>query len=123
MPDELNELFRDTRREMLNAMQNDLSTPQALTALSKLVSFMQSIPIPGVEGKYTDGTLKLIDDLLGLDLANRADINTEQKHLISRREEARKVQDWHRSDELRNELKEQGIDINDTAHGPVWSRI
>jgi cysteinyl-tRNA synthetase len=123
MPDELDELFRDTRREMLNAMQNDLSTPQALTALSKLVSFMQSIPIPGVEGKYTDGTLKLIDDLLGLDLANRADINTEQKHLISRREEARKVQDWHRSDELRNELKEQGIDINDTAHGPVWSRI
>jgi cysteinyl-tRNA synthetase len=91
--------------------------------LGKLVSYMQNIPIPGVEGKYTNGTLKLIDDLLGLNLSNRKDINDEQKQIIAEREVARKNQDWQKSDDLRSKLKEQGLEINDTPLGPRWSRI
>jgi cysteinyl-tRNA synthetase len=123
MPTELDELFRDTKIAMLSAVQNDLNTPEALSALGKLISYMQTIPVPGVEGKYTDGTLKFIDDLLGLNIANRPDISNDQKKLIVEREKARKNQDWHKADELRKELEEQGIEIRDTDRGSIWSRI
>jgi cysteinyl-tRNA synthetase len=123
MPSELDETFRDTRQGLMDTLHDDLNTPEALSVLGKLVSYMQNIPIPGIEGKYTDGTLKLIDDLLGLNLSSREDITNEQKQIIAEREKARKDQSWQKSDELRNQLKKQGIDINDTSNGPVWSRI
>jgi cysteinyl-tRNA synthetase len=123
MTDELDSLFKDTRQTMLERMTDDLDTPGALAALSKLVAYMQTIPTPGVEGKHTDGTLKLIDDLLGLNLSQRADIGDEQKQLIQEREAARQNNDWSKADELRQKLQEQSLEINDTEHGPVWSRI
>ncbi len=122
MPTELDEMFRDTREGILKALQDDLNTPEALAVWGKLVSYMQTIPIPGVEGKYTDGTLAFLDSVFGLDLADRPDITDEQKQLIKDREAARAAQDWARSDELRDQLKEQGIQVRDTDHGPIWSR-
>lgn len=122
MPTELNELFRDTKSNILAALQDDLNTPQALLALNKLVDYMSNIPIPGVEGKYTDGTLHYIDDLLGLNLDGRPDITNEQKQLIKDREIARENKDWAKSDELRGKLKQQSIELRDTPYGPIWSR-
>jgi cysteinyl-tRNA synthetase len=121
--DDLDQLFRDTKQAMLDRINDDLDTPGVLSALSRLVSYMQTIPIPGVEGEYTDGTLKLIDDLLGLDLSQRPDISDEQKQIIQAREEARRNNDWEKSDELRRQLQDQQLEINDTDHGPIWSRI
>lgn len=123
MTDELDELFRDTRVAMQQAMENDLNTPMALAALSNLVAYMSNIPIPGVEGKYTDGTLKYIDDLLGLDLSNRPDITNEQKELIEKREEARTNKNFQESDRLRNALETQGVAVRDTEHGAIWTRV
>jgi cysteinyl-tRNA synthetase len=123
MPTELDKLFGTTRKEMLEAMQNDLNTPEALASLGKLVTYMQNIPIPGVEGKHTDGTLKLIDDLLGLELSNRDDIRDDQKNLIKERAEARKKHDWQKSDEIRDILKEQQIELNDKDFGTQWRRL
>jgi cysteinyl-tRNA synthetase len=123
MPDELDELFKDTRAGMLDAINDDLNTPLALAALNKLVSYMSNIAIPGVEGKYTDGTLGFIDDLLGLNLSNRPDITDEQKTLIKQREEARANKDFEGSDRLRAELENHGLLVRDTPNnGPVWSR-
>jgi cysteinyl-tRNA synthetase len=123
MPEELDALFKDTRSAMQQAIEDDLNTPMALAALSKLVAYMSSIPIPGVEGKYTDGTLAFIDELLGLSLSKRPDITDEQKQLISKREAARDAKDFTGSDKLRAELETQGIAVRDTANGTVWYRI
>lgn len=123
MPEELDLLFKKTREDMLAAMQDDLNAQQALVSLGKLMDYMSTIAIPGVESKYTDGTLQFISDLLGLNLANRPDITPEQKQLIKDREAAREAKDWAKSDELRDRLKEQGIEVRDTANGSVWSRI
>lgn len=123
MTEELDLLFKTTREEMLAALQNDLNTPAALTSLGKLMNYMSNIPIPGVEGKHTNGTLAFIEQLLGIKLANREDINDEQKALIKNRERARQAQNWAKSDQLRDQLKEQGIGLRDTAHGAVWYRL
>lgn len=123
MPNELDELFRDTRAGIKEALEDDLNTPQALSVLNKLVSYMATIPIPGVEGKYTDGTLAYIDSVFGLSLANRKDITDKQKDLLKTRAEARDSKDWAESDRIRDLLKEQGIGINDSPNGQIWYRI
>ena len=123
MPDELDLLFKSTREEILAAIQDDLNTPLALAALGKLMNYMSNIPIPGVEGKYTDGTLALIEQVFGLPVANRPDITEEQKAQIQERETARKNQDWVKSDELRNQLLVQGIALRDKPYGIQWYRV
>lgn len=123
MPDELDLLFKSTREKMLQSLQDDLKTPSALSSLDKLMNYMAEIPIPGVEGKYTDGTLALIDTLLGLDISNRPDITDEQKQIILDREKAREVKDWSKADDLRDKLEAQRIGLRDTPHGAIWYRL
>jgi cysteinyl-tRNA synthetase len=123
-PDELDLLFKSTREDVASALQNDLNTPLALAALGKLMDYMSNIPVPGVEGKYTDGTLQFLDDTLGLDIAHRSDITDMQKQLIHDRETARQAKDWARSDELRDQLKDQDIGLRDTSYqGAIWFRL
>jgi cysteinyl-tRNA synthetase len=123
MPDELDQLFKITREDILAALQDDLNTPMALAALSKLMNYMSNIPIPGVEGKYTDGTLAFLESVLGLPLANRPDITAEQKQLLADREAARTAKDWAKSDQLRDQLIEQGIGLRDKPYGAQWYRM
>jgi cysteinyl-tRNA synthetase len=123
MPDELDQLFGATRDGILAALQNDLDTPTALAVFSKLINYMSNIPIPGVEGKYTDGTLQFLDDVFGLELSTRPDITEEQKALIQDRQQARADKDWAMSDKLRDQLAKQGLGLRDTANGAVWFRL
>ncbi len=40
---------------------------------------------------------------------------------IQRRERAREQRDWALADEIRNRLRDAGIEVTDTADGPQWS--
>lgn len=106
--------------KIIAELQNDLNTPQALSELSGLVELSER---EGVDAAQLQALLERIDKLFGLMLAVRQDINQQDKDLISEREKAREVQDWPKADDLRSELASRGIEINDTPHGPVWSRI
>lgn len=123
MPTELDSLFNETKHNILSALADDLNTPEALSILGKLVSYMQNIPIPSVEGKYTNGMLAFLDELFGLGLNGRPDISDEQKQILKKRGVARDNKDFETSDILRDQLNEQGIEVRDTPHGQVWSRI
>lgn len=123
MTSELDELFRSTRQNILEALQNDLNTPQALMHLGVLMDYMSKVAIPGVEGRYTDGTLAFLENIFGLPLSNRPDITDEQKQLIREREAAREAKDWTKSDEIRNQLHNQQLGLRDTAYGTQWYRL
>ncbi|MEO6761257.1 MAG: cysteine--tRNA ligase [Candidatus Saccharimonadales bacterium] len=123
MPDELDLLFKELRGSVLSALQDDLNTPVALVSFNKIINYMSNIQIPGVEGKYTDGTLAFLDDLLGLQLSARPDITYQQKEIITEREQARTAQDWAKSDKLREQLEKQGIGLRDIPNGAIWFRL
>ncbi|UCG70656.1 MAG: cysteine--tRNA ligase, partial [Thermoplasmata archaeon] len=53
----------------------------------------------------------------------KEELTLEQKQLIEEREEARRVKDWKKSDEIRDKLKAQGIVLEDSQTGTVWKRI
>lgn len=108
---------------ILDAMANDLDTPSVLASLSTLES---AIGAGGLDSKaniaFAD-LLALVDNILGLDLSPRPDISEEQKQLISQREQARQDNDWSKSDELRDQLQQQGLGVRDTEHGTIWFRL
>lgn len=97
--------------KILSSMEGDLNSPQALSQLST-----------AEEQKPTDSFITFLDNVFNLSLSKGTDISTGQKELIAQREEARKSQEWQRADEIRKQLAGQGIEINDTEHGPIWSR-
>ncbi|HEY5806296.1 MAG TPA: cysteine--tRNA ligase [Candidatus Saccharimonadales bacterium] len=108
---------------ILEALQDDLNTPEALAILSALASRTEEQLISSTEIDQFYDALKQLDELFGLNLSKRQDITGEQKALIAQREEVRGAKDWTRSDELRRILTDQGIGVRDTAYGPIWYRL
>jgi cysteinyl-tRNA synthetase len=45
------------------------------------------------------------------------------EELIVERERARKTKDFSRADQIRDQLKEKGVILEDTPYGTKWSRI
>ncbi|MBR2543320.1 cysteine--tRNA ligase [Candidatus Saccharibacteria bacterium] len=65
-----------------------------------------------------------VDELFGLNLiADTPDVSEEIYALINEREKARAEKNYARSDEIRDELKKQGISVEDTPSGPVWQYL
>lgn len=110
---------RNTLAKIKTALAGDLNTAKALVYVSYLAADAE---VDGVDIPNLEAELKELDLLLGLSLSNRSDINNSQKALIAQRETARQKGDFSMADDLRQKLKDQGIEINDTPHGPIWSR-
>jgi cysteinyl-tRNA synthetase len=95
------------------ALDNDLNTPEALAALNEYTD--NASPTPEL--------LQLLDELFGLNLSKREDINQEQKDMIDSRRRAKYEKEYALSDKIRDELKSQGIEVRDTDNGQIWSRL
>ena len=116
---ELGPRLQKIYQDMLAALQNDLNTQHAITLLNVMVADCESL---GPDSAAIRTACKDVDALLGLGLSLRLDITDDQKRLISERESARIAKDWARSDQLRDTLAQQGIEILDTARGTLWHR-
>ena len=54
--------------------------------------------------------------------AAKAEVPSEIQALLDQRAEARKAKNWAESDRIRDELKAQGIIVEDTPQGMKWKR-
>jgi len=118
--DELAESYAAAVRAIRAAMFDDMNTSLALAELARLASESETL---GVHPEKIQPMLNIADQLFGLQLSERPTINDTQKTMITERQAAREAKDWATSDQLRDQLKEQGIIIRDTANGPIWQRI
>ncbi|MCW1297006.1 MAG: cysteine--tRNA ligase [Candidatus Parvarchaeota archaeon] len=107
------------KKEFLNAINDDLNMPLALSILWKVV---RSKELNNQE-KYE--LVLDFDRVLGLnlDVEVKVELTEEQKRLIEEREKARKEKDWKTADEIREKLRKQGIILEDTDKGVVWKKI
>ncbi len=108
--------------DILTLIQNDLDTPEVLARLSAIETNWQALLETETQTSLKE-FLYFIDNLLGLQLSNRIDITDEQKRLIKDRESARQSQDWSKSDDIRNQLQEQGIGLRDIPNRSIWFRL
>lgn len=122
-PSQETESFAKTKEEILEHLQDDLNTPQALAVLSAFMDILKSNSLGSADVPAYQEFLAFIDAALGLHLSDVQDITAEQKQLVVERQIARNDKDWAKSDELRDRLAEQGIGLRDTPLGAKWYRL
>jgi len=112
-------VINNTIAEVTASLESDLDTPKALAALFHLAELTSAKPADPESLGYA---LEDLDKQFGLSLSNRPDISADQKALIADREAARKTKDWVQADSLRDVLRDQHLEIDDTPAGPRWRR-
>jgi len=110
-----------TAQAMVETLNDDLNTPEALTIIDEAFSRLANARLDDIHQHALTQLLETIDDTLGLNLlTSTPDIDEDTKRLIIEREQARAKADWKQSDKLRDEIQKSGIAIRDTASGPIW---
>lgn len=100
---------------------SDLDTPKALINIERGLRGLTDFESEDHFKRIT-WYAESIKDLIGIDLL-KADISNEQKGLLKKRQKARDEKDFGESDRIRDELREQGIEVNDDIYGQIWSRV
>ena len=117
-----NSALKIAQNDIIKDLINDLDTPQALAKFSSVESKWQELIRTESRQSMSD-FLTFIDNVLGLKLSQRPGISDEQQQAIVERDAARKNQNWAKSDELRNQLQEQGIGLRDIPNRSIWFRL
>lgn len=114
--------FDSYRDKFIESMDDDFNTADAISAIYDLVRDANTNIDASSPKKLIQKALDMIRELgspLGL-LQKRQDekeIGDEIGELIQRREKARKEKNWALADQIRDELKERGIVLEDTPQG------
>ena len=112
------------RHAALEALSTDLNTPEALRIIEEVFTLVENTNLDMIQQEALRDLIMFIDLTLGLHLqASTEDISDAQKQLIIARERARDNKDWTESDRLPDELKAQGIGLNDHPSGTRWSYL
>jgi len=107
-------------------MDDDLNTADALAAIFTLAKDINIYISSSPKVDSLNACLTLFDELCGvlgiLYNIKADDLDSEIEQLIEKRTEARKNRDFATADAIRDQLKEMGIVLEDTAQGVKWSR-
>lgn len=110
-----------TSQAVVEALSNDLNTPEALMIIDEAFSRLTSAKLESIHRHALIELLETIDTTLGLQLLTHSpDVSDDTKRLIIQRSHARVNKEWAKSDTLRDEILAQGIIVRDTLHGSVW---
>ncbi len=119
---EIAEALDKRKEQFITAMDDDLNTADAISALFDIVSDVNVKLIGGKPSKQmADKAYDLLKELGGvlglLDNEKEDEVPAEITALLDERADARKNKDWARSDEIRDKLKEMGYTVKDTRQG------
>ena len=116
-----------TEKIFTESVNDDLNMPKALAALFDL---MRSVNGEIDAGRGCVESLNAvhaffvkINSILDILEEIKTDLNDEEKKLIELREHFRRQKDFKAADDIRTQLKERGIEVEDTVHGMRWKRI
>ena len=114
------------REKFEEAMEDDLNTADAISAVFELVKFANTEAVPEGSREFAAALGKELSELcgiLGLKTERKTEVlDQEIEEMIRQRQEARKAKDFARADAIRNELLEKGIILEDTREGVKWKR-
>ncbi len=108
------------------AMEDDFNTADAISAVFELVKFINTNSDGGNSAFYLQKLKAMLlqyCDILGIIAEREKGLLAEDvEALIAERQQARKEKNFARADEIRKELLEQGIVLEDTREGVKWKR-
>ena len=108
------------------AMDDDLNTADAISVIFELVKYANV----NVTEESTKATVELVlntvtklCDILGIITEKKKEIlDSDIEALIEERQAARKAKNFARADEIRDQLSNMGIILEDTREGVKWKR-
>ena len=108
------------------AMDDDFNTADAVSAVFELVKYINTTTDAESSREYLQALLERLvklTDVLGLIVDKKEDMLEEDiEKLIEERQAARKEKNFARADEIRDELLEKGIILEDTREGVKWKK-
>ena len=126
-------LFKDSPvlpyfKDFMAGMEDDLSTPKAVSVLQKLIKDKGLDPKSVLEGAAVMDAvfgLNLIEESAALLLRqNISDVNEEEiAKLVEERAAAKAEKNYRRADEIRDKLKEMGIMLEDQGGKTIWKKM
>lgn len=114
------------KEEFIKSMDDDLNTADALAAIFELVKYANTNLNEKTSKKLVEEYLNMLMELTNvLGILNKEDeiLEDEILELIEKRTQARKDKNFKLADEIRDNLKERGIVLEDTQEGVKWKRI
>ncbi len=125
--DDLKAMLDKRQAQFIEAMEDDLNTADAIASVFELVKDINTKIIAENSNKAEcEAAAKLFDELCGVlgIVYNRKteNLDDEIEALIEQRTQARKDKNWALADKIRDDLKAQGIILEDTAQGVKWHR-
>lgn len=131
---EVKSVVATLRSRCYDAMNDDLSTPQVISALFEACNIInkcvdRKAKISSADRKELVDVMQLFAiDLLGLhnDKDDGSNAAREEAYgkvvdmVLAMRAKARAAKDWATCDAIRNALTDAGFEVKDTKDGPVW---
>ena len=110
------------------ALEDDLNTPQALAELHALVrqiNVADDADLPRLKGALlaAGSLMGLLQQDADAWFTSGVDDATAIEALILERNAARKAKNFARADEIRDQFKADGIEIEDGPSGTTWKRL
>lgn len=124
LTDEENKILEEIsafKTQFENAMDDDLNTADAISAMFDLVKYANvnitaNSPLEIIN--KAESLLSELGAVLGLLSKPEEDLLSEEaKALVEKRNAARNEKNWSLADELRDELKKLGVELSDTRQG------
>jgi len=114
------------KKQFVEAMDDDLNTPLALTVFHQLSKEINKYLKKGKNRDVLKKALKLFEEfseVLGLQFKKEEMLPKEVEDLIKLRGEARKRNDFEAADRIRRQIREMGYIIEDTKKGTRWKKV
>lgn len=124
---ELIKQFTNHLNEFIEAMDDDFQAQNGMTSIYNMIRDLNlMIEQPQVSKYVLQFILDKISEVLsifGLEDLHKAELLDEEINaLIKEREEARVTRDFRRADDIRDQLRAEGIILEDTNQGVRWKR-
>lgn len=119
-------VIKKAKEAFEKAMDDDFEISRALAAVFDFVNEINRQLKDGIDSKKAQLILdffRAIDSVLCVIEVKEKALSEDIEALIKERNKARAKRDFARSDEIRKQLENQGIILEDTKDGTLWKRI
>jgi len=123
---EMDQLVYDLRHTFMESMDDDFNIAPALASLfrfhRKINLIMDRKGLASEDKEKVKTVLNGINSILGVMDLEQAEPDQKVEELIKKRAHARRTKDWATADRIRQELKDEGVELIDTKDGTIWRR-
>ncbi|MBU5485010.1 cysteine--tRNA ligase [Clostridium sp. MSJ-11] len=115
------------KTKYIEKMDDDFNTADAISVIFDMIRDMNTNINRNSSKELINFSLSIIRELgepLGIaQKTTKLDLEKDIEDLVNKRQQARKDKNWALADEIRDELKNMGIVLEDTPQGVRWKKI